>query len=147
MTAPERGFPDDEFAARCAAMQAAMAREGVEAMLFASEPEIRYFTGFMTQFWQSPTRPWFVVLPPAGKPIAVIPTIGVPLMRDCYVDDICSWASPAASDDGISLLISTIRSVMEDGTLGVPMGRETALRVPLADILPVSDTHLRAHET
>ncbi len=24
MTAPERGFPDDEFAARCAAMQAAM---------------------------------------------------------------------------------------------------------------------------
>ena len=49
MTAPERGFPDDEFAARCAAMQAAMAREGVDAMLFASEPEIRYFTGFLTR--------------------------------------------------------------------------------------------------
>ena len=63
MTAPERGFPDDEFAARCAAMQAAMAREGVDAMLFASEPEIRYFTGFLTPFWQSPTRPWFLVLP------------------------------------------------------------------------------------
>ena len=67
----------------------------------------------------------------------MIPTIGVPLMRDCYVDDIRSWASPAASDDGISQLISTIRSVMEDGTLGVPMGRETALRVPLADILRI----------
>ena len=70
MTAPERGFPDDEFAARCAAMQAAMAREGVDAMLFASEPEIRYFTGFLTPFWQSPTRPWFLVLPPACLPAA-----------------------------------------------------------------------------
>ena len=136
-TPPPRGFDDSEYAARCTAAQAVMADHGLGAMLFASETDIRYFTGFMTQFWQSPTRPWFVVLPPTGKPIAVIPTIGVPLMRDCYVDDIRSWASPAASDDGISLLIPTIRSVMEDGTLGVPMGRETALRVPLADILQI----------
>ena len=34
MTAPERGFPDDEFAARCEAMQAAMAREGVDAVSY-----------------------------------------------------------------------------------------------------------------
>ncbi len=88
MTAPERGFPDDEFAARCAAMQAAMAREGVDAMLFASEPEIRYFTGFLTPFWQSPTRPWFLVLPPEGKPVAVIPSIGGPLMRSCYAGEV-----------------------------------------------------------
>ena len=70
--APERGFPDEEYAARCAALQAAMAREAVDAVLFASEAEIRYFTGFMTPFWQSPTRPWFLVLPPEGKPVAVI---------------------------------------------------------------------------
>ena len=62
-TAPQRGFPDTEFAARCAAAQAAMARRGIDAMLFASEAEIRYFTGFLTPFWQSPTRPWFLVLP------------------------------------------------------------------------------------
>ena len=49
---------------------------------------MRYFTGFMTPFWQSPTRPWFLVLPRSGKPVAVIPTIGVPLMGSCYVGDI-----------------------------------------------------------
>ena len=27
-------------------------------------------------FWESPTRPWFVVVPAAGDPIAVIPEVG-----------------------------------------------------------------------
>ena len=69
-----------------------MARRGVDAMLFASEPEIRYFTGFMTPFWQSPTRPWFLVLPLMGRPVAIIHTIGVPLMSECYVGKVVSWA-------------------------------------------------------
>ena len=70
--APERGFPDEEYVARCAALQAAMARDAVDAVLFASEAEIRYFTGFMTPFWQSPTA--LVCRGPlTGKPVAVIP--------------------------------------------------------------------------
>ena len=141
MTAPERGFPDDEFAARCAAMQAAMAREGVDAMLFASEPEIRYFTGFLTPFWQSPTRPWFLVLPPEGKPVAVIPSIGGPLMRSCYAGEVITWSSPAAEDDGISLLRDVLRRYLGTaGRLGMMMGRETALRMPLADFLALQDS-------
>ena len=58
MTTPPRGFDDAEFAARCTLVQAAMAQADVGALLLTSEAEIRYFTGFMTQFWQSPTRPW-----------------------------------------------------------------------------------------
>lgn len=137
--APPRGFDDAEFAARCGAAQAIMAEHNLGAMLFAAETDIRYFTGFMTQFWQSPTRPWFVILPASGKPVAVIPTIGVPLMRDCYIGDIRSWASPAATDDGVSLLVATIRETLKTGGLGVPMGRETSLRVPLGDILEIID--------
>jgi len=91
MTVPSRGFAKTEFAARCSAAQTAMANSGIDAMLFASEAEIRYFTGFMTPFWQSPTRPWFLVLPSSGKPVAVIPSIGVPLMQTCYVSEILSW--------------------------------------------------------
>ena len=103
MTTPPRGFDDAEFAARCTHAQAAMARADVGALLLTSEAEIRYFTGFMSQFWQSPTRPWFVVIPSSGKPVAVIPSIGAPLMRQCYTENIISWASPAAHDDGITL--------------------------------------------
>jgi Xaa-Pro aminopeptidase len=56
MHRPPRAFEEAEFAARCAAAQAAMQQAGVAATLLTSEAEIRYFTGFMTQFWQSPTR-------------------------------------------------------------------------------------------
>ena len=135
MTTPPRGFDDAEFAARCAHAQVAMERAGVSALLLTSEAEIRYFTGFMTQFWQSPTRPWFVVLPSSGKPVAVIPSIGAPLMRQCYTENIISWASPAADDDGITLVADVIRQhVGKGGRLGMLMGRETAVRMPLADL-------------
>jgi Xaa-Pro dipeptidase len=135
MKRPSRGFDDAEFAARCGKAQAAIKARGAGALLLTSEAEIRYFTGFMTQFWQSPTRPWFVVIPLTGKPIAVIPSIGVPLMRSCYTDDIISWASPDQHDDGITLVCDVIRQHVASGaTLGMLMGRETAVRMPLADL-------------
>ena len=108
MTAPQRGFEIAEFASRCNKAQLAMAAEDIGALLLTNDADIRYFTGFMTQFWQSPTRPWFVLIPASGKPVAIIPSIGVPLMRDCYIGDLQSWPSPAADDDGITLLVSVI---------------------------------------
>lgn len=138
---PQRGFTKGEFTARCDAAQAVMAAQNLDAMLFASESDIRYFTGFMTQFWQSPTRPWFVVIPREGDPIAVIPTIGVPLMRDCHVGAIHSWASPAVTDDGMSLLKSVLDDLLIDHRrLGLLMGRETAFRAPLGDVLDLVDS-------
>ena len=109
MIAPQRGFEIAEFTSRCTKAQLAMAADDIGALLLTSEADIRYFTGFMTQFWQSPTRPWFVLIPASGKPVAIIPSIGVPLMRDCYIGDLQSWPSPAADDDGITLLINVIR--------------------------------------
>ena len=133
--APERGFTTAEFTNRCTAAQRAMANRDIAALLLTSEADVRYFTGFMTQFWQSPTRPWFILLPASGRPVAVIPSIGVPLMRDCYIGDLRSWASPAAIDDGISLLAGVIRDhIGNTDQLGMMMGRETSIRMPLADI-------------
>ena len=135
MTAPPRGFETAEFASRCAKAQRAMVAHDIGALLLTSEADLRYFTGFMTQFWQSPTRPWFVLIPAMGKPVAIIPSIGVPLMRDCYIGDLQSWASPAAEDDGISLLATVIRDHLgASGRLGMMMGRETAIRMPLRDL-------------
>ena len=79
--APAPGFPAAEFAARLQRAQTAMATAGLAGMLFTTEAEIRYFSGFRTLFWQSPTRPWFLFVPVDGKPVAVIPEIGAELMR------------------------------------------------------------------
>ena len=56
-------------------------------------------------------------------------------MRQCYTENIISWASPAARDDGITLVADVIRQhVGKGGRLGMLMGRETAVRMPLADL-------------
>jgi Xaa-Pro aminopeptidase len=132
--APRRGFPVSEFEARTARAQALMARERLDALLLTTEPEVRYFTGFLTQFWQSPTRPWFVVVPASGKPIAVVPAIGAGLMAATWLDDVRSWPSPRPADEGVSLLADTLREAAgENARIGVPRGPETHLRMPLAD--------------
>ena len=71
-----RGFETAEFRSRVAKAQTLMAKHGFAAMLLSTEPEVRYFTGYLTRFWESPTRPWFVIVPATGDPIAVIPAIG-----------------------------------------------------------------------
>jgi Xaa-Pro aminopeptidase len=145
--APPRGFPRSEFEARTARAQDRMADAGLGALLLTTEPDLRYFTGFLTRFWESPSRPWFLVLPVSGDPIAVIPSIGAALMATTWVEDIRTWPAPRPEDDGVSLLADTLREV--GGPVGVPSGFETHLRMPLADFeavksragLPVTHDH------
>ncbi|WP_425046082.1 M24 family metallopeptidase [Primorskyibacter sp. S87] len=135
MSVPRRGFPDQEFAERTRAAQALMAQEGLSALLLTTEPEIRYYTGFLTRFWESPTRPWFVVLPSVGKPIAVIPSIGAHLMEQTWVSDIRTWQSPDYQDDGIGLLAETLKEVTpKDGRIGLADQMESHVRMPLGGL-------------
>ncbi|MEP1353621.1 MAG: Xaa-Pro peptidase family protein [Tateyamaria sp.] len=126
------GFETSEFQARVARAQNHMEAADLDALLLTTEPEVRYFTGYLTRFWESPTRPWFVILPATGAPIAVIPSIGAPLMGQTWVQDIRTWRSPDYSDDGIGLLIDALGDVVpKGGRIGVPSGPETHLRLPL----------------
>tara|TARA_E500000331_G_scaffold243091_1_gene233484 strand:- start:1782 stop:2942 length:1161 start_codon:yes stop_codon:yes gene_type:complete len=129
-----RGFSNQEFENRTRRCQAMMADQGLEALWVCTEPEVRYFTGFHTPFWQSPTRPWFVVVPSSGKPIAVIPSIGASSMSSTWVDDIRTWPAPQPEDDGVTLLIDCLKEVTTpNGRIGLPMGPETHVRMPLRD--------------
>jgi len=133
---PQRGFSAAEFEKRAARAQKIMDRHGFDALLLTAPPNVRYFTGFDSQFWESPTRPWFVVVPREGAPIAVIPEIGAPEMALTWVKDIRTWAAPNPEDDGLSLLKSTIESLpRKHGKVGAEMGREMALRMPVAEFL------------
>ncbi len=132
--APPRGFPPEEFAGRLARAQVRMAAAGLDALLLTTEPEVRYFSGFLTQFWESPTRPWFLLVPAAGKPVAVIPAIGAECMARSWIEDIRSWASPNPADEGVSLLAEAVRELVGPAPrIGLPKGPETHLRQPLGD--------------
>ncbi|WP_281178068.1 M24 family metallopeptidase [Aestuariivita boseongensis] len=128
-------FAQAEYEARTARAQAEMARQGFDALLLTTEPEVRYFTGFLTRFWESPTRPWFVIVPRQGRPVAVIPSIGAPLMARGWVTDIRTWRAPDLEDDGITLLVATLRELAgRDGQIATPTGHETHMRLPLSDL-------------
>ena len=121
-------FEISEFEHRLDRAQRLMHQEDLPVMLLTTEPEIRYFTGFRTQFWQSPTRPWYLIIPQTGMPTAIIPEIGFDLMQKCWIDDIRCWPAPRPSDDGIKLLESILLNYTK---VGLPMGHETHLQMPL----------------
>lgn len=130
-----RGFDQAEFEARTKRAQELMRAADLSALLLTTETDVRYFTGYLTRFWESPTRPWFLVVPATGKPVAVIPSIGAALMGQTWIDDIRTWSAPDLQDDGISLLADVLAELTPvSGNIGVPDGHETHVRMPMADI-------------
>jgi Xaa-Pro aminopeptidase len=129
-----RGFDRSEFIARVAKAQSLMGANGIDALLLTTEQSLRYFTGYLTRFWESPSRPWFLIVPQSGDPVAVIPSIGAALMAKTWIADIRTWSAPDLVDDGVSLLAQTLSEVLGQGArIGVPSGHETHLRMPLTD--------------
>ncbi|MEL6288749.1 MAG: Xaa-Pro peptidase family protein [Pseudomonadota bacterium] len=133
MAAPRRGFETAEYAARTARALAAMeahAEEPLAGIVITSPPTIRYFTGFETTFWESPTRPFFVILVPGRTaPIAVVPDLGEVGMRQAFTSEVRTWASPEIGDgaspkfgDGASPEIGDGAS--QTGSAGVHEGLE-----------------------
>ena len=110
-TQPPRGFPQDEFESRVTKAQAEMHATGMDGIVLTTPQNFRYFSGFNSQFWESPTRPFFLIVPREGPPIAAVPTIGGPAMETTWVTDIRTWPAPCPEDDGVSLLQSIITSL------------------------------------
>lgn len=123
-------FTPLEFQNRFDKAQCLMHQKNIDVLFLCTEAEIRYFTGFRTLFWQSPTRPWYLIVPQTGAPKAIIPEIGADLMAKTWIDNIETWSSPHKEDDGISLLIKTLSQYK---TIGIPAGRESHIRMPLLD--------------
>jgi Xaa-Pro dipeptidase len=131
---PARGFPVDEFEARVARAQAEMHAGEMDGIVLTTPQNFRYFSGFNSQFWESPTRPFFLIIPREGLPIAAVPTIGGPAMQTTWVTDIRTWPAPCPEDDGVSLLHSVLTSLPRRfGKIGWEMGRESIIRMPILD--------------
>ena len=130
----QSGFEKIEFEKRTEKTQAKMRQANLDALLLSTEAEIRYFTGFQTQFFESPTRPWFTLVPASGAPIAIIPEIGQAGMKTTWIEKILCWPSPRPEDDGVSLLVGAINEIpARFGRLGMMLGPESIVRMPFAD--------------
>ena len=78
---PKRGFEVSEYENRLDNIQKLMHESRMDAILLTTQVDIEYYTGCKTQFFQSPTRPWYVLISSSNKPKASIPTIGESRMK------------------------------------------------------------------
>ena len=136
----KKGFADEEFENRTLRAQEIMHDYELDGILLTTPQNIRYFTGYDSQFWESPTRPWFVIVPLSGKPIAIVPEIGESEFKKTWLDEIKTWPSPRPEDEGVSLLKSNLENVKKTfGQIGLELGSEMALRMPIRDFLKLKE--------
>ena len=99
-----RSFDQSEFKNRVKKARLLMDKNQIDLLLITSPHNFRYFTGVDSYFWESPTRPWFLLIPLNNKPVAVVPSIGQTALEKTWINDIVTWQSPNPDDEGVSLL-------------------------------------------
>jgi len=129
-----RGDSKQEVQSRILRAQGAMREAGLDALLLTTEANVRYFSGYHSPFWQSPTRPWFLVVAVNGSVTAVVPTIGDDGFRRSHVDRVFTWPSPRPEDEGVSLLQQVLADMVpRHGRVGAELGDHMVLRMPATD--------------
>ena len=138
-----RGFPKEEFINRISKLRQLMEKNHVDAIIITSPSNFRYFTGLDSYFWESPTRPWFVLIPLLKDPIAIVPSIGLSSLEKTWIDNIITWNSPNPEDEGISTVLNAIHSLkIEKGNIGFELGKESFLRMKINDFRKL-ENHLQ----
>jgi Xaa-Pro aminopeptidase len=136
-----RPFTFAEFEGRMEQARRLMREQRLDAIVVSAEQNLYYFTGFYTQFFASPTRPWFFVLPLDGEPCAIVPELGVgPMSESTWVRNYRSWISPNPDDEGVSLVADCLRRCRRTfARVGFEIGPESRLGFPVQDFLRIRE--------
>ena len=129
-----RGFYKAEYKERVLKTQKLMEKKNVDILLISSPQNFRYFTGLDSYFWESSTRPWFLLISQNIEPIAVVPSIGETALKKTWIENIKTWQSPNPEDEGISTLTNEILSISKKKPkIGCELGKENFLRITIND--------------
>ena len=129
-----RGFTETEYRQRVLKLQKKMQASNIDVTLITSPHNFRYFTGLDSYFWESPTRPWFLLISQSSSPTAIIPSIGETAIKKTWIKDIKTWSSPQPEDEGVSALKESIKDIIpHKGNIGCELGQESYLRMGIND--------------
>ena len=129
-----RGFTKKEYQQRVLKLQEKMQENNIDVVLITSPHNFRYFTGLDSYFWESPTRPWFLLIFQSNDPIAIIPSIGENALNKTWIQNIQTWQSPQPEDEGLSVLTELIKNtILQKGNIGCELGQESHLRMSIND--------------
>ena len=132
-------FPKEEFANRISKVQGDLEKGNIEAIIITSPSNFRYFSGLDSNFWESPTRPWFLVISKNNPIKAIIPSIGITALEKTFIKDIEVWQSPNPNDEGVTLLKKIIKSLPKNSNIGFELANETHLRMSIQDFINIQE--------
>ena len=130
-------FPKEEYLKRLDNIHKKLENENIDAIVITSPANFRYFSGLDSNFWESPTRPWFLIISKNGKIKALVPSIGLSAIESTFIKDIEVWQSPNPKDEGTSLLKKIIKTFPKNSNIGFELGIETYLRMSIKDFLKI----------
>ena len=129
-----RGFLEKEYQGRVSKLQKKMQDNDMDIILLTSPHNFRYFTGLDSYFWESPTRPWFLLISQYNNPVAIIPSIGKTALQKTWIKNIQTWSSPQPKNEGLSALTDSIKDIIpHKGNIGCELGQESHLRMSIND--------------
>ena len=130
-------FPKEEYLKRLDNIHKKLENENIDAIVITSPANFRYFSGLDSNFWESPTRPWFLIISKNGKIKALVPSIGLSAIESTFIKDIEVWQSPNPKDEGTSLLKKIIKTFPKNSNIGFELGMETYLRMSIKEFLKI----------
>ncbi len=130
-------FPKEEYLKRLDNIHKKLENENIDAIVITSPSNFRYFSGLDSNFWESPTRPWFLIISKNGKIKALVPSIGLSAIESTFIKDIEVWQSPNPKDEGTSLLKKIIKTFPKNSNIGFELGMETYLRMSVKEFLKI----------
>lgn len=130
-----RYFPIYEFENRLKKLRNELIKNNIDVILITNQSNFHYFTGFISQFWESPTRPMYLLITKNSE-IAIIPSLVHETMKKTYIKNIYTWSAPHIEDDGISLLLEHLKNYKN---IGISMNIESQLRMPLKHLFDIKE--------
>ena len=130
-------FPKEEYLKRLDNIHKKLENENIDAIVITSPANFRYFSGLDSNFWESPTRPWFLIISKNGKIKALVPSIGLSAIESTFIKDIEVWQSPNPKDEGTSLLKKIIKTFPKNSNIVFELVMETYLRMSIKEFLKI----------
>jgi Xaa-Pro aminopeptidase len=126
-------FTEKEFMNRYARAHELMDEKGLDALLVTEKSNYSYFTAHRSIGWVTKTRPIIFILPRNGDPVLVVHEweIGNSKANCPWIKDIRTWIDLPFSIKPVVEVFQDLK--LTDGRIGVELGHEQRLNVPLED--------------
>lgn len=137
----------DEYRARTARVQQALAAQRCDAMILTSEDNVQYLTGYRSPVWNNLTRPRYLIVPANGDPIIISSLNYVVIIEETtWIRDIRTWIAPNPEDEGITTAVDALKSVAgKNKRIAAELGQQSRLSMPAGDFLKIREA-LRDYE-